>query len=128
MLSVATQQGDFIFRDSVMDNVQELVTFIRGRRETFPVDEFWINSEEDAYPCLSLLTNGEYANLNYFLNEAGDMWQSLGNLDKEVTFLAAGIEWPAPADTVIPFETAIQCVEEFCHTLSRPTGIEWQAL
>ncbi len=127
MLSVATQQGDFIFQGSAVDNVQELVTFIRERREAFPVDEFWI-SHEDAYPCLSLLTNGEYANLNYYLNETGNMWQSLGDLDKEITFLAAGIEWPAPADTVIPFETAIGCVEEFCHTLSRPTGIEWQEL
>lgn len=127
MFSVATQQGDFIFRDSVMDNVQELVAFIRGRREAFPMDEFWINGE-DAYPCLSLLTNGEYANVNYFLNETSNMWLSLGDLDKEVTFLAAGVEWPAPADTVIPFETGIRCVEEFCHTLSRPTCIEWQDL
>lgn len=127
MFSVATQQGDFIFRGSAVETVRELVEFIRGRREAFPVDEFWV-SGEDAYPCMALLTNGAYANVNYFLNETGDMWLSVGDLEKEVTFLAAGVEWPAPADTVIPFETGIRCVEEFCHTLSRPTCIEWQEL
>lgn len=118
----ATNQVDFDFEDK-----RALVEFIKHRREEFPLDEIWISGDE-RYPCIAMLTNGEYASINYFQNEDGDMWLSCGDLNIEIAFLAAGVEWTAPADSVIYFNTAVECIEEFCDTLLRPNRIRWQDL
>ncbi len=57
-----------------------------------------------------------------------DAWQSCGDFDEEVTFLAGSMEWTAPEYVIIPLEKAIRSMEEFWDTLERPKGIEWEAL
>lgn len=121
-MNIATNQGDFSF-----ESKHDLVEFIRHRRDEFSLDEIWVSGDEK-YPCVALLTNGEYASISYFENVEGSMWLSQGDLNTEITFLAAGLEWTAPADSVIYFDTAIECIEEFCHTVSRPGRIMWQDL
>ena len=84
-----TNQGDFYFNDK-----HGLVEFIRRRHDEFPLDEIWISGDEK-YPCIALLTNGEYAGISYFGNEEGDIWLSQGDLNTETNFLASGVEWTA---------------------------------
>ncbi len=80
----------------------------------------------DDYPCISVLTNGEYACVNYFGKQESDLWLSKSGSTQSVRFYPGGAEWDSPADAVISIETAIECVGEFCRCLTRPTNIEWQ--
>lgn len=91
-------------------------------------DEIWVSNSGEEYPCLSVLIKGRYACVHYFENDEGDVWQSDGDFDEEVLFLAGGEEWTAPGYTIIPVETAINCIEEFCDTMKRPECIRWEAL
>ncbi len=66
--------------------------------------------------------------MHYFEGEGGGVWQSCGEFDKEVVFLAGGEAWEAPAYVIIPLEMAMECMEEFCDTMERPKGICWGEL
>ena len=114
--------GNFFF-----DKPDEVTAFVREHAGAREQDEIWIFGEEK-YPCIALLTHGEYAAVNYFEQEDGGMWLSEGRLDKEIAFLAGGEEWIAPSDAVISLCDALQCVTEFCETGARPSCIHWQEL
>ncbi len=62
------------------------------------------------------------------MNQDGYIWQSYSDFDKEVTFLAGEEEWTAPEDTIVSFEAALKCMEEFFDSMERPKCIEWQEL
>lgn len=87
--------------------------------------EIWI-SGEDKYPCLTILTSGEKACVNYFGAEESDMWLSRSESTRSEVFTAGGEKWESPADAVIGIDEALQCVREFCITLTRPACIKWQ--
>lgn len=85
-------------------------------------DDIWI-SGNDEYPCLSILINQKDTCIHYYLNNDGEMWQSVGNADKNVLFVSNNdmstlIEMSA--NTIVPLYKAIQCVKQFC--------IEWRKL
>ena len=107
---------------------QELEILIRNSALN-PYDDIWISEMEAGYPCLTMLVNGNFACAHYFLNENGDMWQSVGDCEQEVTFKATG-EAPStmPGNCVISLDTAIKCMEEFFDTHKRPNCIEWREL
>ena len=94
-----------------------------------PYDDIWISEVETGCPCLAILVNGNFACVHYFLNDNGDMWQSVGNCEQEVTFKVTG-EAPntMPGNCVISLDTAIKCMEEFFDTHKRPNCIEWREL
>lgn len=92
-----------------------------------PFDDIWISGTEK-YPCLAILLNGSFACVHYFLNEYGDMWQSSGNQDEDVEFVIGGEKSEMPADTIIPLEKAIECVNQFWNSNEIPTCIEWREL
>lgn len=56
------------------------------------------------------------------------MWQSVGDGDKDVTFVINGGKSDLPADSVIPLEKAIECARQFYDTLDKPTCLEWREL
>lgn len=87
--------------------------------------EIWISGREK-YPCLALLTCGGNACVNYFGVDEGDMWMSRSESTQSAIFLAGGEQWQSPADAVISIDEALQCVREFCGTLTRPACIKWQ--
>ena len=87
--------------------------------------EIWI-SGESTYPCLTILTSGEKACVNYFGRQESDMWLSQSESTQSEVFIAGGEQWQAPADAVISIDEALQCVREFCGTLTRPACIKWQ--
>ena len=105
---------------------QELEQLIK-KSSLNPPDDLWI-SENTEYPCLSILINGNYACVHYFLDDEGDMWQSVGDGDKDVTFVINGGKSDLPADSVIPLEKAIECARQFYDTLDKPTCLEWREL
>lgn len=122
-IMVSTGKGDSICKDKA-----EIVLMIKQGAALPYGDEIWVSSEENPYPCLSILVKGEYACVHYFGKEEGDIWQSCGEFEKEVVFLAGSEEWIAPAYVIISMETAINCMEEFCDTMERPKCIEWKEL
>ncbi len=87
--------------------------------------EIWI-SGESKYPCLTILTSGEKACVNYFGRQESDMWLSQSESTQSEVFIAGGEQWQSPADAVISIDEALQCVREFCGTLTRPACIKWQ--
>ena len=94
-----------------------------------PYDDIWISEMEAGFPCLAILVNGNFSCVHYFLNDKGDMWQSVGDFEQEVTFKVTG-EAPGlmPGNCVISLDTAIKCMEIFFDTHKRPDCIEWREL
>ena len=93
-----------------------------------PYDDIWISEIEAGYPCLAILLNGNFTCIHFF-DENGDVWQSVGDCEKEVSFKVTD-EAPStmPGNCVISLDTAIKCMEEFFDTLKRPNCIEWREL
>lgn len=107
---------------------QELEILIR-KSSLNPYDDIWISEKGSSYPCLAILVNGNFACIHYFSNDSGDMWQSVGYCEQDVTFKATG-EAPStmPGNCVISLDTAIKCMEEFFDTHKRPNCIVWREL
>ena len=116
---ISTNEGDFSF-----GFVEEAIEILRGMSRD--LSEAWI-SGDTAYPCLAICINGEYAAVNYFQDEDGEIYLSYNSENKkEVAFKAGGEEWNPDPDVVINFEDAVKCVEEFLNTKERPSSIKWQ--
>jgi len=118
---VSTNRGDFTFQsgDDIIKFIQE------AKQET---NDIWISGEQQ-YPCMAVCINGEHAAVNFFQNDAGEMWLSYNDENqKEVTFIAGGDEWTPDANAVIALKDAFLCIREFLDTYERPTCIQWQEL
>lgn len=90
--------------------------------------DIWVSGEQP-YPCLAVCVNGEYAAVNFFQNDAGEMWLSYNDKNQEeVTFFVDGGEWNPEVDAIISLNEAILCIREFLDTYERPTCIQWQEL
>lgn len=121
MIVVSTDKGDFSFQ-SAEDVLKSIQTSAQKNIE------LWISGKQ-SYPCISVCINGEYAAINYFQNDTGDMWLSYNEENqKEVAFMAAGEKWEPDANAVIPLNRAFSCIREFCATYERPSCIQWQEL
>ena len=94
---------------------------------TYPLDDIWISGEEE-YPCLSVLVNGKFACAHYFLNDQGDMFQSIGYGNEDVIFETNGEKTDMPACAIIPLDLAIECAKQFFETNKQPMCIEWRDL
>ena len=113
--------------DITLSNVDELISLIR-RISAKGTDEIWISSDDAPYPALAVQVNGGSSCVNYFGNEDGDMYMSLGDGCKEVVFTAGSVEWIAPDDAVIPLRKAEECAAAFCRDFKKPSCISWQKL
>lgn len=120
-MKIANNNGDF-----EISAKEEIETFVRESAEN-PFDELWVWREEE-YPCLGILINGQYAVVDYFQEEDGDMWQSSGCLEENVEFRCGGDVSEMPGSEVIPLEKAIACIKEFFDSPARPECIEWNEL
>jgi len=118
---VSTNRGDFTFQSA-----DDVIKFIRAAEQGN--NDFWISGEQP-YPCMAVCINGEYAAVNFFQNDAGEMWLSYNDKNqKEVTFIAEGDEWKPDANAIIALSDAFSCIREFLDTYERPTCIQWQEL
>lgn len=120
-MNIANCNGDFECQSG--DELENLIK----KSSLNPFDDIWLNGSAD-YPCLSILINGSYACVHYFLNDEGDVWQSIGHDDKDVTFVSNGDRSDLPADCIISLDRAVECARQFYDTLDRPTCIEWREL
>ena len=123
MSATTTTKGDILCKSKA-----EMAEIIKQGAALPQGDEIWMNSSENMYPCLSVLVKGQYACVHYFENDEGRAWQSCGDFDREVTFLAGCEAWEAPDYVIISLEKAVDCMEEFWDTLERPKCIQWEAL
>ena len=120
-MNIAAHNGDYSF-----SSWPEAEAFLRGCAADRP-DDIWLSGGTD-YPCLAIMVNGSYACVHYFLNDNGDMWQSVGQEEQDVTFIAGGVDTEMPGDAVISFEQAIACAKQFFDSPERPNCIEWREL
>lgn len=120
-MRIVNCNGDF-----ECDSWQEVEKLIR-RSSLNPLDDIWISKEAE-YPCLAILLNGNAACVHYFLNEEGDMWQSVGYGDRDIVFESNGDKSEMPANTVISIEKAIECAKQFYNIQKQPECIEWREL
>lgn len=121
MAIVSTNQGDFIFQS--VDDVIEFVQTAAQKKA-----DLWI-SKDSEYPCLAVCTNEQYAAVNFFQNDTGDIWLSYNDKNhNEITFIADGAQWCPAADAVISLNDAFLCIREFLSTDEKPSCIQWQEL
>ena len=118
---ISTDKGDFTFQ-SPEDAIKFIQTAVQEN------NDIWISGELP-YPCIAVTINGEYAAVNYFQNDTGDIWLSYNDKNqKEVTFIAGGEEWKPDVEAIITLNDAFSCIREFLDTYERPTCIQWQEL
>lgn len=123
-MNVSTKDGDF-----EQQTVQEIEQLIRNSAASSP-DDIWI-SGKDNYPCLSILITGNLANVNYFLNDCGEVWVSEGDgtYDKDLSVRVDSVDYSMGADTIISVEQAIECMKQFCMDIyTMPNCIKWMEL
>ena len=117
----STNRGDFTFQSA-----DDVIKFIQAAAQEN--NDIWISGEQQ-YPCMAVCINEEYAAVNFFQNDAGEMWLSYNDKNQtEVTFIAGGEEWKPDVDAIIGLNDAFSCIREFLDTYERPTCIEWQEL
>lgn len=117
-ITISTNYGTTICRSK--SEVEKIITGSLN-------NDIWLNIGSE-YPCLAILVNGKYACIHYFENNNGVSFQSVGDVNKEVTFIAGGTEWIAPCESVVTIEEAVICAEIFCDTVKLPNIIEWKKL
>lgn len=118
---ISTNKGDFIFQ-----SVEDAMEFVQTAAQK--KGDLWVSGNNE-YPCLAVCTNGQYAAVNFFQNDTGDVWLSYNDKNrKEVTFIADGAEWCPVADAVISLNDAFLCIREFLCTGERPSCVQWQEL
>lgn len=118
-MTVSTDSGDF-----ELNSREEVINFMQSGRRP----EFWISGAE-AYPCLAVCVSGDFAAVNFFRREGGEMSLSYNRAgEQEVTFTAGGEKWTPDPEAVISFQNALARVKEFLDTGERPGCIGWQEL
>lgn len=121
-MHIATNSGDF-----ALSSKQELEQLIR-KIASNSCDEIWINGAEE-YPALTILVSGDNACVHYFLNDTGDLWQSVGECADDTVFqIGNGNPDFAPEGATIPLEKAMECMRIFFDSLQKPNCILWREL
>lgn len=120
-MNIANCDGDFTCQ--AWEEIENLII----ESSQHPFADIWLSGKTE-YPCLAILVNGEYACVHYFLNDQGEMWQAVGDGEKDVVFLSGGERSEMPADAVVSLERALECTKQFYETEERPDCIEWREL
>jgi len=79
MIVVSTDKSNLSFQ-----SVDDVLKFVQtSAQENI---ELWISGKQP-YPCISVCISGEYAAINYFQNDTGDMWLSYNEENQEDVLL-----------------------------------------
>jgi hypothetical protein len=99
------------------------------------VNGFWLSHDDDKYPTLALLVNGDLATLSYFPRESHPGFTPAGGiagLDKSgtTTFSIDTVEQETEIwnEQVVAFSTALSVAKEFFDWKELPQSIEWTEL
>lgn len=121
MVNIANSSGDF--KCQSWNELKDLLS--KSAINSF--DDVWISGEKE-YPCLAILINGNDACIHYFLDDEGNMWQSVGYGREDIAFFSNGERCDMPADSVVSLDIAMECAKQFIETLDKPRCIEWREL
>ena len=92
--------------------------------------EIWCSEGEGTYPCMTILGNHNQAVVNYFSEENGNMYASLGDVSQEgeTEFKTNNSTYEIVDYQLIPLELAMKCVDEFYGRIELPVCIQWEEL
>ncbi len=119
-MTVCANNGVF-----TVTNIEELHTALNAA-----CGEIWLGEGVDSYPCIAILGCDGGASLNYFAEQDGDMYVSVGDkglrgtLDVNIDGEIYSIE----RRSIITVEKVIESAEEFLNALKLPECIEWEKL
>ncbi|MBD5087350.1 MAG: hypothetical protein HDT30_00845 [Clostridiales bacterium] len=92
--------------------------------------EIWCSEGQGTYPCIAILGNQSYSVVNYFAEEDGDIYASLGDIEQEgeMKFKTKTETYEIAAYQLISLKLAMKCADEFFCKLEMPACIEWEEL
>jgi hypothetical protein len=115
-------------------NISQLETVLQ-KRYRLGVNGFWLSHDNERYPCVSLLVNGDLACLHYFPTEPHPGFLSQGSLQElnpdewTIFFLDnPDQEQEMPNSSVIHFSKAVEVARDFFSSKELPISIEWLEL
>lgn len=113
--------------------VSALEEFKKELEQCFHVDggnEIWCSmfGMPDDYPCLSILVNQTDAVVNYFADDNGNMFASIGDISQDGTVTFLGGQYEVAAYQIISGDLAMQAALQFFEKQERPNCIEWEDL
>lgn len=93
-------------------------------------NEIWcsLNDRPEDFPCLSILTKGEEAVVNYFSENNAQTYVSIGDMRKNGSIEFENGQYEIAAYQVISLSSALQCALQFFSSQERPSCIEWDEL
>lgn len=94
------------------------------------VGEIWLGEGTDSYPCIAILGAAGGASLNYFKEEGGEMYVSVGDktLHGTLDVNIDGEVYSIERRSVVSAQKAIETAEAFLSSTELPNCIEWEKL
>lgn len=97
------------------------------------INEIWCSKEDNSYPCLAILVNNkekkQAAVINYFEQENGNMYVSVGDTQKEdIVKFGEYKQYQVAAYQIISIEEALECAIQFFYRQELPCCIQWEEL
>lgn len=92
--------------------------------------EIWLGEGTDSYPCIAILCCEGGASLNYFAEQNGDMYVSVGDKSARGT-LDVNIDGEAyiiERCSIIPENKIPECAREFMNDMKLPECVRWEKL
>lgn len=97
-------------------------------------NSFWLSHDDQEYPALAVVVEGEIASLSYFPKESSPGFTSVGGMagleDGDVTMFSIsknlGDDIGVLNRTLIPFSAALHVATEFFCTKGLPLSIKWE--
>lgn len=119
-MTVCANNGNF-----TVNNKEELKDALNAA-----CGEIWLGEGTDTYPCIAVLCCEGGASLNYFKEQDGEMYVSVG--DKTAHgFIDVNIDGEAytiERRTIIPENKILVCAEEFMNDMKLPECVDWEKL
>lgn len=117
---VCANNGDF-----PVNNKEELQIALKAA-----CGEIWLGEGTDSYPCIAILCCEGGASLNYFAEQDGDMYVSVGDSKARGT-LDVNIDGEAyiiERRSIIPEDKILVCAQSFMNEMKLPDSIAWEKL
>lgn len=121
MVRITTSTTDLLTCN--IDEVIEIMEACVGS----PGEDIWLLAN-GGHPCLAAIVSGHLAVLHFFLNDNGDMYQSIGRHTEDIELQVNGEIMLMSSDAIIPVDKALDAARQFCNTFERPTCIDWRDL
>lgn len=113
--------------------VSALEEFKKELEQCFNVDggnDIWcsVHGMPDDYPCLAILVDQTNAVVNYFADDKGNMFASIGDISQDGTVKFLGGQYEVAAYQILSRDLAMQAALQFFEKQERPACIEWEDL